>query len=97
VIEAGQVAEFSDGSDSHRQLHATEGLQRVHDRAEPPTGDLLVAFLFQALEPVSVFDDRPDIFLEDELLGGGGTDDLAQPAQVRRTPSGPAGIPDILP
>ena len=45
VIEAGQVAEFSDGSDSHRQLHATEGLQRVHDRAEPPGGDLLVEFL----------------------------------------------------
>ena len=97
VIEAGQVAEFSNGSDSHRKLHATEGLQRVHDRAEPPGGDLLVEFLFQTLEPVSLFGDRPDIFLEDDLLGGGGTDDLAQPAQMRRTPGGPTGIADIMP
>jgi hypothetical protein len=35
--------------------------------------------------------------LEDDLLGGGGTDDLAQPAQMRRTPGGPTGIADIMP
>ena len=54
-------------------------------------------FLFQALEPVSVFGDRPDICLEDNVLGRCGTDDLAQPAPVGRTPSGPAGIADIMP
>jgi hypothetical protein len=97
VSEAGQVTECSDGSDSHRTLHATEGWQRVNDRAEPPGGDLLVEFLGEALESVSVFGDRADIFLEDDLLGGGGTDDLAQPAQVGRAPSGPTGIPEIMP
>jgi hypothetical protein len=97
VSEAGQVAEFSDGRDRHRPLHATEGLQRVNDRAEPPSGDLLVEFLFQALEPVRGFDDGPDLCLEDDWLGGGGTDDLAQPAQGRRPPSGPARIPAIMP
>jgi hypothetical protein len=97
VIEAGQVAECSDGSDSHRPLHATEGLPRLNDRAEPPSGDLLREFLVQALEPVRVFGDRPDICVEDDGLGGGGTDDLAQPAQVRRTPSGSAGIAEIMP
>jgi hypothetical protein len=55
VLEAGQVAECRAGSDSHRQLHATEGLQRVNDRAEPPGGDLLVAFLGQALAFVFKF------------------------------------------
>ena len=79
-LDAGQVAACSDGRDRHRTLHATEGWQCVHDRAEPPGGDLRVAFLRQALEPGSVFGDRPAIFLEDEVLGGGGPDDLAQPA-----------------
>jgi hypothetical protein len=97
VLEAGQVAECSDGSDRHRKRHATEGWQRVNDRAEPPGGDRLVEFLVQALEPVRVCGDRSDIFLEDDWLGGGGTEDLAQPAQVGRAPRGPTGLPDIMP
>ena len=97
VIEAGQVAEFSDGRDRHRQLPATAGGQRLNDRAEPPSGDLLMEVLCQALEPVSGFGDRTAICLEAAVLGGGGTDDLAPPAPVRRTPSGSAGIPDIMP
>jgi len=96
VLEAGQVPECSDGRDSHRQLHATEGLQRANDRAEPPGGDRLVACLVQALESVSVCGDCSDIFVEDDLLGGSGTNDLAQPAQVGRAPSGPTSIPDIM-
>jgi hypothetical protein len=97
VIEAGQVAEFRDESDSHRQLHATEGVQRVNDRAEPPGGDRLVEFLVQALAPVSVCGDRSAIGLEDALLGRGETDDLAQPAQGGRAPRSPPSIPDSMP
>jgi hypothetical protein len=97
VIDAGQVAECSDGRDRPGQRPATEGWHRVHDRAAPPGGDLLVEFLFQALEPVRVFGDRPAICLADDVLGGGGTDDLAQPASVRRAPRGPTGIADLLP
>ena len=97
VLDAGQVTACSDGSDSHRTLHATEGVQRVNDRAEPPSGALLVAFLVQALESVRVCGDRSDLCLEDAVLGGGGTDALAQPAQVGRAPRGPTGIPDSLP
>ena len=96
-IAAGQVAAVSDGSDRHRTLHATEGWQGVHDRAEPPGGDRLVAGLCQALEPVRVCGDRPDIGWEDAWLGGGGTDALAQPAEGRRAPRGPASIPDSMP
>jgi len=97
ILEAGQVAEFSDGGDSHRQRHATEGLERIYHRAEPPGDDLLLEFLRKTLEPFGVFSDRPDIFLEDDVLGGGGTDDLAEPAQVSRAPGGPTGRPDIMP
>ena len=97
VIEAGQVAELSDGGDRHRQLHTTEGLERVNHRAEPPGGAPLVEFLGKTLEPVGVLGDCPDLCLEDDWLGWGGTDDLAEPAQVRRAPGGPTGIPDIMP
>ena len=73
VIEAGQVAELSDGGDRHRQLHTTEGLERVNHRAEPPGGAPLVEFLGKTLEPVGVLGDCPDLCLEDDWLGWGGT------------------------
>lgn len=96
VIESGEIAECSDGGDRHGTLYATEGLARVHHRAEPPGGDLLVECLVKTLEPVGGLGDRSDICLEDDWLGWGGTDDLAEPAQVRWAPGGPAGIPDIM-
>ena len=97
VLDAGQVAECRDGRDRPRHLPATAGLHRLNDRAEPPSGDRLMACRCQALEPGSVVGDRPDICWEDDGLGGGGTDDRAQPAPVRRTPRGSAGIPEIRP
>ena len=53
-------------------------------------------FLFQTLQTFGVFVDRPDVFLEDNLLGRGRTDHLAEPAQVGRAPGGPACIADIM-
>ena len=40
--------------------------------------------------------DRSAICLEDDGLGGSGANDLAQPAQVGRAPSGPPSIPEIM-
>jgi len=97
VIEAGQVAELGDGGDRHRTLHPTEGLERIHHRAEPPGFDLLVECLGQPLEPFTVFGDRPDICWEDDVLCWGGTDHLAEPAQVSRAPGSPPCLPDIMP
>jgi hypothetical protein len=37
-----------------------------------------------------------DIFLEDAVLGGGGTDDLAEPPEVGWIPRVPACIADIV-
>jgi hypothetical protein len=81
----------------HRLLHATEGLERFHDGVEPPGFDVFVEFLCQPMEPFGVFGHRPHIFLKDDLLRWGGTHDLAEPAQVRWAPGGPAGIPEIMP
>ena len=40
--------------------------------------------------------DSPDIFLKDDLLRRGGTDDFRQPPEVSRAPIGPARIANIL-
>jgi hypothetical protein len=53
-------------------------------------------FGLEALEPFMVFRHRPDILLEDELLGRGGTDDLTEPAEMSGPPSGAPGIADVL-
>jgi len=44
-----------------------------------------------------LFRDGLDVFLKDDLLRRGGTDHLAEPAQVSGTPVGPTGIADIVP
>ena len=62
-----------------------------------PGVHLLVEFLFETLQAFGVLVHRPDIFLEDDLLGRGGTDHFREPAQVGRAPGGPARIADIMP
>jgi hypothetical protein len=66
VIKAAQVLEFGDEGDSHRHLHATEGLERFHDGGEPPGFDMFVEFLFQPMEPSGVFGHRPHVCLKDD-------------------------------
>jgi hypothetical protein len=97
VIASGEVAECSDGGDRHGKRYATEGLERVNHRAEPPGCDRLVECRGKTLEPVGVLGDRSDICLEDDWLCWDGTDDFAEPAPVSRAPGGPTGIADIMP
>jgi len=97
VLASGEVAECSAGGDRPGHLHATAGLERVNHRAEPPGCDLLEECLVQTLEPGGVRGDRPDRCLANDVLGWGGTDDLAEPAPVRRAPGGPTGLADLMP
>jgi hypothetical protein len=72
ISEAGEVAEFGDRGDRRRELDAAECLKGLDHRLQAPRCDLLVALLVETLEAFGVLGDRADIFLEDELLRGGG-------------------------
>ena len=95
-IEAGEVPKCSHRRDCPQKLHATPGLERVDHGVEAPCVDLVVKCLGKTLEACGVLVDRSDIFLNDDVLGRGGADHLAKPAQVSRTPSGLARLADIV-
>ena len=96
VLETAQVAEFGHEGDGHRELDATHGLEGLDDGGQTPALDLLSEFGLQALESFLMFRHGPDVLLEDDLLGGRGTDHFRQPAQMGWPPGGAALIPDIL-
>jgi hypothetical protein len=80
VLETSQVAECGDEGDGHGELHATHGLEGLDDRGETPALALLSEVRLTALESFIMFRHCPDILLEDELRGGGRTDDCRPPA-----------------
>ena len=97
IVEAGEVTEFSQYGDSDREWHPPQGLEGGDDGMKPPGFDLFVEFLLQTLQTFGVLGDGSDIFLENNVLGGGRTDHLAEPSEVGRTPGGPADVPDAMP
>jgi len=96
VLETCQVPNVRDHRDGHGALHPTQGLESVHHRMQAPRFDLLAEFLVQTPEALRVFRDGPDLFLKDDLLRRGGTDDFREPPEVSRAPIGPARRADIL-
>jgi hypothetical protein len=96
-IEAGEVSEFRDGRHRHGELHPAQRLQSLDHGIEPPAFDLILEFRLQTRKALGLFIDRPHICLEDDLLGGSGTDHFAQPTSVGWTPGGPAYRADIMP
>jgi hypothetical protein len=76
VIATGEVTKFSHGGDRHGELDPAQSLESGDHRVEAPRVDLFFEFLCETLETCGVFGDRSDIFLEDDLLSGCGTDDL---------------------
>ena len=97
VVKTGEVPEFGHDRYCHRQLDTPQGLERLDHWGQAPRFRLGVEFLLKALEAFSMLGHRTDIFLEDDLLGGSGANDLRQPAQVGWPPAGLARITDILP
>jgi hypothetical protein len=68
--------------DGHGELHTPQRLQGLDHRLRPPGLHLLVEFVFETLQALSVLVHGPDIFLEDDLLRRGRTDHLREPAQA---------------
>ena len=57
---------------------------------------LLAEFLVQTPEALGVLRDGTDVFLQDDVLCRGGTDDFREPPEGGRAPIGPARLADIL-
>ena len=95
TLKACQVPHCGHQGDRHGAWHPTQGLQGVDHGGQTPGFDVIVQFLLQTLEAVAVFADGSDIFLQDDVLRGRGTDDCREPSQVGRAPMGPARVPAI--
>src|SRR4029450_4753950 len=63
---------------------------------QAPVWHVLVAFLVETLEALGVCSDRPDIFLEHDVLRRGRAEDLREPPEMGGAPIGPAHRADIL-
>ena len=89
-IKAREVANFGHDGDGDGTLDAAQGLQGLNHRVQAPRFDLVLEFLFETLQSFGSAPERPDIFLKDDLLRRGGTDDFREPPEVGRAPIGPA-------
>ena len=96
IIEARQVSKFGHRGDRDSELHTAECLQGLDHRVQAPRFDLLLEFVFETLESLGVFVDRADVFLEDNLLRGCGTDDFGEPPEMGWVPGCPARVPDVM-
>ena len=63
-------------------------MEGVDHWGEPPGLDLGGQVLLQALKTGRVVGERVPVVLKDDLLGRGGTDDLAEPSEGSRAPGG---------
>ena len=95
-IEARQVAEFGYGGHGHSELHAAQSLEGFHYWGEASGFDPLLEFLVETLEAFGVFGHSADIFLKDDLLRWGRTDDLREPSEMGGVPGSLAGVADIV-
>lgn len=86
ILKTREVAKFGHYGDGHSELHPAQGLQGLDHRVQTPGFDLLLELLVEPLEAFGMLLNRTDVFLKDDLLSRGGTDDLREPPQVGRAP-----------
>jgi hypothetical protein len=90
LVEARQGPEFGDEGHRAGELDAPQRLPRLNHRRQAPGVPVFVKFLLQALQAFGMLMDRADVFLEDELWHGGGTDHFGEPPQMGWAPGSPA-------
>ena len=86
VLEARQVAQCGHRGHGDGALDTPQSLESLDHRSEAPGVHLLVECEFQTAQPFSLCSDGLDIFLKDNVLRWGRTDNLAEPAPVGRAP-----------
>jgi hypothetical protein len=77
------IPELRDGAEGHGELDPTQGLEGFDHGMESPAFGLFLQLGLDALHSLVVFVDRPHVLLEDDLLGGSGTDHLGEPSPAR--------------
>lgn len=92
IVEARDVAEFSDDGYRDGVLDSAQCLQRLDDRAQAPLGSELGDLVFETLQPFDLLIDGTNELLEGDLLGRCGADDLGQVATVSIGPVRTAGV-----
>jgi hypothetical protein len=75
-IETSEVAELGDDGEGHDALHPPQRLERFDDWIEAPLRREFEKLLFDTREPVDLLVDGTNGFLENDLLGGCGANDL---------------------
>src|SRR5262245_51457623 len=96
IIEACQVAQFGHRGHGDGELDTPQSLEGLDHGSQAPGVYLLVEFEFETAQTFRLFGDGLDVFLKDNLLRWGRTDDLAEPAQVGRAPVRSTRIADIM-
>src|SRR3990172_1109072 len=95
--EAGDVAGLGDGGDGDGVLHPPQGLEGFDERRQPPGGGVLPELGCESLEPGGDLGDGVEVLLEDDLLGGSGTDDPGDGEQACLVPVGPSLVSQTQP
>ena len=95
-LDAGHVAKCGPPGDGHRARPPSEGLAGVHHGRPAPGVARLAACLLQTAPARRVCRDGPDVCVQNDLVRGGGANDVRQPPPVRRAPRGPARRAAIL-
>ena len=96
IVKAQEVLQLGHERDSSDQLHATHGLQGLHQRGQAPVGQDLPQGLLQARDTGTRLRDRVQVFLQADLLSGVLHLQRSQPAQMGAAPGGLAGIGDTV-
>jgi len=91
-VEAGEIAELGGDGECGDFLNASESLECLDDGAQAPGGKELVDVVDDPREAFEVVVDGSEVLLKDDLLRGGGADDLGQIAPVGIVPIGAPGV-----
>src|SRR5262249_1731281 len=87
----GAIPNCRSRRDGHSAWHTAQSLEGLNHWVQTPRLNVIVPFLCETLEACSVFVDRADVCLKDNLWRRCGTAHLREPPEMGRAPVSPAG------